>query len=215
MQPYRLDSPTLQRITGGTAFDALMQGDQIGRLLVAGGMILLLLMLGFRRRDIFLTLGNPTAPIRPVPALGFRGGDSWVKFGLIWGLGVAAALVVVQSLLIRPDATQLHAVVPVIPGILLYAAANAFSEEMTYRVPLVAVLEPVVGSRSALWQSAVFFGIAHYFGTPGGLAGVALSTFFGWLLAKSLIETRGLLWAWFLHFLSDVAIFVFLAISVA
>ncbi len=28
-----------------------------------------------------------------------------------------------------------------------------------------------------------------------------------------MLETRGLLWAWWMHFLSDVAIFFFLAMS--
>jgi hypothetical protein len=35
----------------------------------------------------------------------------------------------------------------------------------------------------------------------------------GWLLAKSMQETHGLFWAWFIHFLQDVWIFSFLAIG--
>jgi len=29
----------------------------------------------------------------------------------------------------------------------------------------------------------------------------------GWLLAKSVIETNGIFWAWFIHFLQDIVIF--------
>jgi ABC-type antimicrobial peptide transport system permease subunit len=84
---------------------------------------------------------------------------------------------------------------------------------MTYRAPMLATLEPVVGGRNALWQSAVFFGVAHYFGIPGGLIGAALSIFMGWILSKAMLETRGLFWAWWIHFLSDVVIFTFVAVG--
>jgi membrane protease YdiL (CAAX protease family) len=102
-------------------------------------------------------------------------------------------------------------VVPILPSILFYAALNAFNEEMTYRSPVLATLEPVGGSKQALWTAAYFFGIAHYFGTPGGLLGGILSIFMGWILGRGMVETRGLLWAWWIHFLADIAIFVFLA----
>jgi hypothetical protein len=42
---------------------------------------------------------------------------------------------------------------------------------------------------------------------------VALAWFLGWILAKSMLETRGLAWAWFIHFVQDVAIFGFMAIG--
>jgi hypothetical protein len=35
-----------------------------------------------------------------------------------------------------------------------------------------------------------------------------MSTLLGWLLAKSVLETRGLGWAWIVHFSQDVIIFV-------
>ena len=60
---------------------------------------------------------------------------------------------------------------------------------------------------------AVFFGIWHFYGVPYGVIGVVLATFLGWLLARSMQETRGLFWAWFVHFWQDVWIFMFLAIG--
>jgi hypothetical protein len=106
---------------------------------------------------------------------------------------------------------MLAQVLPALPGILLFAAMNAFNEEMTYRAPMLAALETPVGTRQAWWMSAAFFGIAHFYGVPYGWVGVALATFNGWLLGKAMLETRGLFWAWWMHFLQDVAIFVFLA----
>lgn len=57
---------------------------------------------------------------------------------------------VVQLLIVRPTASDFMAIVPMVPSILLYAALNAFNEEMTYRAPILATLEPAVGSRWAL-----------------------------------------------------------------
>ena len=62
-------------------------------------------------------------------------------------------------------------------------------------------------------MAAYFFGIAHYFGTPGGMLGGIASVFMGWILGKAVVETRGLFWAWWIHFLSDAAIFFFIAVS--
>lgn len=198
---------------GGTALDQRMQSEQVVKLAVAALMVALLLTIGLRRRSLFLAVGSLRAPITPVRWLGFPRPESWVKFGLIWGLGIATALVVVQWLLIRPEPADWAGVVPMIPGILVYATFNALSEEVTYRLPMLATLEPVVGPVSALWQSAALFGLAHYFGIPGGVFGAVVSIFMGWILGKAILETRGLLWAWFIHFLADVAIFTFLAVQ--
>ena len=34
-----------------------------------------------------------------------------------------------------------------------------------------------------------------------------MAGFLGWLLAKSVAETQGVFWAWFIHFQQDVLIF--------
>lgn len=208
-----LEIPGVLPMPGASPLDARMQAEQLEKLAVALAMIAVLLLLRRGPRDFFLTRGDLMAPIRPVPLLGFPKPDSWRRFGLIWGFGIAAALAVVQWLLLRPTPSALVALLPLVPGILLYAALNAFSEEMAYRAPMLATLEPAVGGRNALWQSAVFFGVAHYFGIPGGLIGALLSIFMGWMLSKAMLETRGLFWAWWIHFLSDVVIFTFVALA--
>lgn len=192
-----------------------MLADQTVKLGVAIAMILVLLLLRYRPRDFFLRVGDRGARIRPVPLLGFPRDDPWRRFGLIWGFGVAIALGAIQFAILRPSPSDLAALWPALPWVLVLAALNAFSEEMTYRAPLLASLEPAVGSGTALWQTAVFFGVAHYFGVPGGMLGAAASVFMGWLLSKAMLETRGLFWPWFIHFLSDVAIFASLAVALA
>ncbi|MDZ4714742.1 MAG: hypothetical protein SH819_04660 [Cytophagales bacterium] len=51
------------------------------------------------------------------------------------------------------------------------------------------------------------FGLPHFFGTQNGVFGVIMSGLLGWLLAKSVIETKSLGWALLIHFLQDVVIF--------
>ena len=203
--------PFLQKLLGGSAFDARMQAEQTGKLAASLGMIVILLLMGYKRRDFFLRVGDLRAPIKPVRLMGFPKADPWYRFALQWGFYIAAALAVMQFLLLRPASSVWPKVLAMLPSILFYAALNAFNEEMTYRAPMLAALEPVAGGRQAVWISAFFFGIAHYFGTPGGILGGLLSIFMGWLLGKGMLETRGLFWSWWIHFLSDVAIFVFLA----
>jgi membrane protease YdiL (CAAX protease family) len=207
----RVDLPwSTWPVIGGTAFDAKMQAEQIGKVIVTLAMIGVLRILGYRRRDFFLAMGDLRAPIQPARLLGFPGRDPWWRFGLIWSVGIAAALAVAFALS-SATAITWSGLMPLLPSVVCYAALNAFNEEMTYRAPMLTTLEPAVGSTQALWLAAVFFGVAHYFGTPGGLTGAALSVFMGWILGKAMVETRGLFWAWWIHFLSDLVIFTFLA----
>lgn len=201
----------LQAVFGGTAFDERMQAEQTAKLVLTLLMIGVLLVLGYRRREFFLTRGDLRAPMRPVRLLGFPHPDPWWRFGAQWGVYVAAGLAVVLFLSSRPTGGQLASVLPMLPSILFYAAINAFHEEMTYRAPMLATLEPVLGGTQAVWMAAVLFGTAHYYGM--GLVGAVLSVFMGWLLGKAMVETRGLFWAWWIHFLSDVVIFTFLAVA--
>jgi len=205
--------PFLQKLLGGSVFDARMQAEQTGKLAVSIAMILVLLILGYKRKQFFLTRGDLKAPIDPVPWLGFPKRDPWPKFGLQWGFYIAIALAVFQYLGLRPGADQMLNIIPILPSILFYAALNAFNEEIVYRSPMLATLEPIGGSKHALWLAAYFFGIGHYFGVPGGLVGGILSIFMGWILGKGMVETRGFFWTWWIHLLSDIAIFSFLAMS--
>lgn len=197
---------------GETAgFAASMGGIQAGRLLVTLCVIGLMLVLGYRRADFFLTPGQLDAPIEPVRWLGFPKADPWTRFGGMWAIFVGLGLLVFLLLGGRPTAGFFLRVVPLLPVVLLFAVTNAFSEEMTYRASLLAGLAPAVGARPALWMTAAFFGLGHYFGVPYGVLGAVLAGFLGWLLGKAMLETRGLFWAWFIHFVQDVLIFSFMA----
>ena len=91
-----------------------------------------------------------------------------------------------------------------------FAAINAGFEEMRFRCVLLARAEGVVGRTHAIWLTAVLFGLAHWGPSnhPSGLIGAAMTGFLGWLLATSILDTRGGGWAWLIHLGDDVIIFL-------
>jgi hypothetical protein len=70
---------------------------------------------------------------------------------------------------------------------LAFAAINAGFEEIRFRCVLLACAEGVVGRTHAIWLTAGFL---------------------GWLLATSILDTRGWGWAWMIHLGDDVIIFL-------
>lgn len=54
--------------------------------------------------------------------------------------------------------------------------------------------------------SAILFGVPHLAGMPSGVIGATMAGFLGFVLAKSLHETKGFFWAWVIHFIQDVII---------
>jgi hypothetical protein len=161
-----------------------------------------------RRSEFFLAMGNLGSPVEAVRWLGIGQGMSWRLFGWVIAVGAAVAAPLAALLALRPAADVLAHAVPQLPAILFLAAVNAFNEEVWYRATLLSTLPQVIGKSGALAIGAVFFGLAHYlYGVPRGLIGALLTGFLAWLLGKSVMETRGLFWAWFIHFLPDIAIF--------
>ena len=205
------DFPWLQSLLGNSTFIQRLQPEQFAKLAVVLLVMLVLLLLGYRRAQMFLVLGNLKAPIKPVKWLGFPKPDSWVSFGgqlsVYFALGTGFALWLISG----TPLNQLGSVIPVLPAILLMATFNAFNEEFIYRSSVLGTLEDQIGRNQVWWLSAVFFGIAHYWGVPYGIFGIALATFMGWILAKAMLETHGFFWSWWIHFLQDIAIFIFIA----
>lgn len=210
----RLDTlPFYRTWLGSPSFKVYMLAEQSLNLVVTLVMVAVLFLMWKTHHKFFLTRGDIAAPVGPVRWLGVKQGARWNKFGLILtvciSLGTLAFLVIAG----RPPLDIVVQALPFLPAILLAAALNAFNEEVTYKASILSVLEGPVGPRQALYMVAFYFGMAHYYGVPYGVVGVVLATFLGWILAKSMQETRGLFWAWFIHFWQDVWIFSFLAIG--
>ncbi len=165
------------------------------------------------RRAFFLAMGDPAAPTAPVRWMGVGEGARWSSLGPILAVAITGGTLAFLVLSGAPSIDGLARAIPLLPVVLACAAVNAFNEEGTYKAGFLAVLLGPVGERNALRMVAASFGLAHFYGMPYGIVGVVLAWFLGWILARSMLETRGLWWAWFIHFLQDVAIFGFMAVG--
>jgi membrane protease YdiL (CAAX protease family) len=190
-----------------------MLGIQLRRLGAALLLIATLAIIGFSRKDFFFQLGDLAATSKPMPEVGVDKPSNWRSLGRRLCLFAFLALLAILALVNPPNLDRLERLAPLLPGILLIAAMNSFSEEVTYRAALLAPVHKLVGGLQAGLLTATYFGIAHYYGVPSGLLGVAATGFFGWILARSMLETRGLFWPWAIHAAGDVVIFSFLAMA--
>jgi CAAX protease family protein len=210
----RIDElPFLHAWVSNPSFNVYMLAEELLNLMVTLLMIAALVLMRKKRKDFYLALGDTAAPVEPIRWLGVRQGERWNKFGswltFFISLGTLAFLVIAG----RPPLDIVIRALPFLPAVLLAAALNSFTEEITYKASFLSVLESPVGPRQALYMVAVYFGIGHFYGVPYGVVGVLLAAFLGWILARSMQETRGLFWAWFIHFWQDVWIFSFMAIG--
>lgn len=155
----------------------------------------------------FYRPGSLDAPAKPVRWLGIKPTDTWASVGRSFAVIVSLATGAFVYFNVAQGQTLEAGNARYLPFILLLAAMNAFTEEAITRLSLVTALDGSLPRPAIYLASALLFGIPHYFGIPGGILGSLMAGFLGWLLAKSVGETSGMGWAWFIHFIQDVIIF--------
>lgn len=175
-------------------------------------MALTLIHSGLSRRDLFLTKGNMRAQSSiPIPFFSSR---RWTLVGPLAFVILAIPLVVELILEIHPNFALAHNILSALPTIIVFGIINAAQEEFTYRVVYLARLAPVVGAGWALLITSVNFGINHWVGGhPNGLAGVVTVAVAGYILGRSMLDTRGIAWAWIIHTAADIIVAVLLAMA--
>lgn len=186
-------------------------GDRLVRIGATLVMLLVLLAMGLKRQDFFLTVGNLKAVAEPEKWGIPRKPETWPGFGGRYALIIVALFLLFMVPSLQPSLSNLSV------GLVLFAALcavmNAFAEEFLYRSALLPQVLPLFGKGASLILVAVWFGIAHYFGVPQGLTGVILTTIGGWIFAKAMVETRGMGWPLFLHFVSDFTVYVVILLA--
>ena len=155
----------------------------------------------------FFALGNIGAPANGVAWLGISDGESWLNLGTTLAFFITLATSTFVYLQFRKSSGGLKQLLPFIPWILLFSVTNSFSEEVVYRLGIVVPLVDSISPVYILLISAVAFGAPHLRGMPNGIVGALMAGLLGWVLAKSVLETQGIFWAWSIHFLQDVVIF--------
>jgi hypothetical protein len=180
------------------------------QVLLLGVALLVLFVLYFVNAanfSAFLAPGNLAAPAKKFSWLGISEGESWLGLGLSLTFFVTLATSTFIYLKFRKSVGGLKKLVPFLPWVLLFSLSNAFSEEVIYRLGVIVPLVGAIDTNYILVVSAVAFGVPHLRGMPNGIVGALMAGLLGWLLAKSVVETNGIFWAWFIHFLQDVVIF--------
>jgi membrane protease YdiL (CAAX protease family) len=193
----------------GISFFAGYAAVMVLDILVALAVIAVLWLMKRDRAAFFLVKGRMNAPIQPIRWLGIKAGASWKTFGWIFA-GAAALSVFVPTILgIAPSGKTLLRALPLVPAAVLFAAVNAFTEEAYFRASFLSTLHEAIGKTQTLLITLVFFGLAHWlYGSPPGLVGFLMTGFLAWLIGRSMLETKGILWPWIIHFAPDVVIFI-------
>lgn len=168
-----------------------------------------LLILSKTRPTTFKTYfkrGKLNAAITPVPQVGIKPkkGENWKHVG--WNFTIVISVITAGLIYFTTPKINYQHLLLHLPFVLVFALINSFVEEIITRFGVVVTLKDKVPERTIALISGALFGIVHYWGTPGGFGGVLLAGFLGWLLAKSILETKGIFWAWFIHFIQDVII---------
>ncbi len=134
--------------------------------------------------------------------------DDWSIYGPLAAVGFTIGTGMMMSFnVIREHGEINDKFIDLLPLVLLFSATNAWSEEIFSRFVIVSGLSGKLQPATICLISAVIFGAGHIFGTPSGLFGMIASGTLGWVLAKSVVDTKGMTWALIIHFLQDVMIF--------
>ncbi len=179
-----------------------------GATLVVALIVIVLIRVVKRNELVYLSIGNLSAQTAPIPLLGVKKTDNWLATGIKFAViisGVTGAYLYFgyQEALAEVQIYQwLLALLIALP----LAFTNSFTEGIITRW---TIAEGLTGSlaKYAPWVSALIFGTAHYFGVPGGFVGTIMAGFLAWLLTRSIQDTKGIGWAWIVHFIQDILIF--------
>lgn len=201
--------------TASNSFLGNIGGNVLMKLLSTGLIIVLLLALFQKPKNVYLVPGDLRVKAEPIPFLGIsKNWVSWGRLALVSGGLIALVTIGLSIVTVTGTGTPLNFSIfwKVLPFIFLLAAINSFCEGLLFRNTVVASLIDAFPKEAVLIVSAVFFGSFHYYGAPGGIVGVVMSSILGWFMARSLYETKGFAAPWIIHFMQDFVIFSTLAL---
>lgn len=157
---------------------------------------------------LFFSSGNLSAHVAPVQWFGIGENKTWIFAGLYLSAIITLGTLSFVYIQFRKLKVHFKELSPYIFWIIIFSLTNSFSEEAIFRLGVISPLYGVLGASDIILISATLFGLAHFGGMPHGLIGMLMAGFLGWFLAKSVIETEGIFWAWLIHFIQDVVIYI-------
>ncbi len=155
----------------------------------------------------YFQLGDIKAPAAAVRWLGIKQNESWRSVGIGFSIGITLVTSIYMFLGVKSMGGNINVLSAALPWIILFSLTNSFSEEAIFRMGVIGPLYQTIDIKYIILLSAILFGLPHFRGVPNGITGVFLAGILGWILAKSVIETKGLFWAVWIHFIQDVVIF--------
>lgn len=185
-------------------------------LLIALALVLVGVLALVRARPRYLAVGNLRAPSGfQLPWIA-RSPWSWMVVGPLAAVIFALLTMAAAASLLPSVQLRIDAALPLLGIALIAAALNAFAEEFLYRAAPLSQLAPAIGTGQAVLLLAIWFGLGHFYGgIPSGAIGAVQAGAVGLLFGKAMIDTRGLVWPWILHFSIDAVIYGALALSAA
>lgn len=188
-------------------------GERLIVVLLALGLAALLRLRGQSRHEFFFRWGNWQAPTRlRLPGQVAR--LTWAVLGPIVALGLTLLIGWGAVALSAPSFLDWQQLIWLSPAILLFALMNAFGEEVAFRAAPLSQLLSAVGETQAIWLTAVWFGLGHYYGgLPSGPAGAIFLTFIALLFGRAMAATRGISLPIFIHLFGDIVVYSLLAMS--
>ena len=176
-------------------------------LLVITALALLLTYLQNKENFIhYFSFGNVAAPAEALKWMGIKSKDSWMQTGISLSIIISLVTGIFMYLQVKQSEVNWTILSSSLVWIILFSLTNSFAEEMIFRMGIVSPLKGLLSPMAIYSISAVLFGIPHFAGMPNGIIGATMAGVLGFVLAKSLYETNGFFWAWWIHFLQDVLI---------
>lgn len=155
----------------------------------------------------YFAWGNIGAPTQAVKYFGIKANDGWLKTGIWLSIFISLATAFFMYGALKQQNVAYTQLYSVILWILLFSITNSFAEEMIFRLGIISPLKNLISPFTIFAISAILFGLPHLAGMPSGIIGAIMAGILGFILAKSMYETNGFFWAWFIHFLQDIIIF--------
>lgn len=182
---------------------------QLSGLIVAALALILLYIFADKIRLSYLN-SNRNGKMKPSILFAIKNEGKWENDA--WGYGIIMVAIMGSVTLFLTNTLGFDFSLVNLLMVIPFAATNAFTEEVIFRLSYVTMGENETNSSLyGLIMGSIVFGIIHYWGVvPNGIFGVLISALLGNFLAKSIQETKGFYWAFIIHFLLDIVIFIFI-----
>jgi len=202
--------PQYQALFNPSYFISNVGGNILLKVVLSIPMILIMLYLNKSFKASFLVLGDLKVKAKRIEWLGIPNDRiEWGKLAIISGILITLGTILftVISVTGLNKGIDLNNLWANIGFILIFALANSFMEGIMYRNAVLSSLVKYLNNEQSAILAGTLFGVAHYYGVPGSVIGMVVSSILGWYMCRSMLETKGFASSWIIHFMQDTVVF--------